>query len=202
MSKMKSKTTNIRSSLCQAVQQRDFKLVNKLILLNDTTTSTRWINEFDNFGWTGLHYAAFYGDQKIAEKLIENGADVNIRSPRAGETPLLLASAVDNVDIVKFLLKEQADPNSADITGRIPLDVSPEGSKTKEYLSNVQLQSGKIMRFLPTIRKLLASKFMQLLLQLIICVLLELFHDNLLVNIFSKFFLSSILHFFEIGLES
>jgi ankyrin repeat protein len=140
----------------------------------------RWLNQFDSFGWAALHHAAYSGHTNICEALIYAGADVNLRTERAYETPLFLAAAVNHCKISQLLLQSNADPNIGDITGKIPLEVAY--GKTKQILSNEQLKHGRIYRFLPTIRKLLASKVMQFLLQLLLCVILELFQESLLVS--------------------
>lgn len=45
-------------------------------------------------GWSALHYAAASGDDKIAQLLIEHGAEIDALSPRASGayTPLMLAA--------------------------------------------------------------------------------------------------------------
>ena len=144
--------------------------------------STRWINQFDKFGWSALHYASFQGNLTICQALVKAGADVNLRTERAGETPLFLAAAVDESKIVDYLINEaQVDPNISDITGKIPLEVA--SGKSKHIISEERLKHGRIIRLIPTVRKLLASKFTQILLQLVLCIFLELFQDKLIVSI-------------------
>jgi ankyrin repeat protein len=68
-------------------------------------------------GWTALHLAAGREQKSIVERLIDNGADVNVASGEEETTPLsiLLGSAKnDPVDMVKYLLRKGADPNKGE----------------------------------------------------------------------------------------
>ena len=76
--------------------------------------------------WTLLHFACYYGQKDIAQYLIENGInkevkDVNLR------TPLHLASSNDKALIVKFLLNEhKANIEAPDYKNKTPLHLSCE----------------------------------------------------------------------------
>jgi len=48
---------------------------------------TEFLNRKDGSGATALHYAAFGGHCKVAELLVQLGADVNARDDRFGATP-------------------------------------------------------------------------------------------------------------------
>ncbi|PSC73598.1 ankyrin repeat protein [Micractinium conductrix] len=58
-----------------------------------------------------LHLAAAAGQQELADKLLDAGADVNAES--SSGTPLMLAAARDNVPLVEHLLRRGADVNVA-----------------------------------------------------------------------------------------
>lgn len=65
-------------------------------------------------GWTPLHIAAFFGHEALALKLIERGAEVDVRSTNAMKnTPLHAAAAGRKFDSVRLLLKEGANPNAS-----------------------------------------------------------------------------------------
>ena len=68
-----------------------------------------------------LNGAAFHGHWRLAEFLIEQGADVNAPLPDTGETPLHAALCTTNRTahdlVVRVLLRHGADPNRATTPG-------------------------------------------------------------------------------------
>lgn len=65
-------------------------------------------------GWTPLHVAAFFGQEELALKLIERGAEVDARSTNAMKnTPLHAAAAGRKLDLVRLLLQEGANANAS-----------------------------------------------------------------------------------------
>jgi ankyrin repeat protein len=65
-------------------------------------------------GYTPLAVAIDVGNRDIAEFLIEQGASVNILSPKYGSI-LHLATSVGSLDLVKLLMKSGADPDLVDV---------------------------------------------------------------------------------------
>ena len=63
-----------------------------------------------------LFQAVSEGNITLADRLIEQGANVNVKHPPWGLTPLLIASDVSR-EMVKFLLGKNADANAADREG-------------------------------------------------------------------------------------
>jgi uncharacterized protein len=64
-------------------------------------------------GWTPLHLAAFFGHPPLANALIDQGAQLEIRSTNAMKnTPLHAAAAGGHVELVKLLLERGADVNA------------------------------------------------------------------------------------------
>lgn len=58
------------------------------------------------------------------EKLIEAGADVNAVDSTDQNSPLLLATELGSVDIVRLLIQKNATVNLADKSGTTPLHKS------------------------------------------------------------------------------
>jgi ankyrin repeat protein len=66
-------------------------------------------------GWTALHNAAHFGHEKIAELLIEYGADP-IRMDKSGRTPFFLACEEGEISTARYLAQflNQKDPSLLD----------------------------------------------------------------------------------------
>ncbi|AYV79372.1 MAG: hypothetical protein Faunusvirus11_11 [Faunusvirus sp.] len=63
-----------------------------------------------NYEWTVLMAACWYEAPQVALKLIELGADVNVKS-RENSTALIIASKRENIDVVRKLINAGADIN-------------------------------------------------------------------------------------------
>ena len=62
------------------------------------------VNHFDNNGWSALMYGVKNGHFKIAQSLIEAGADINATQNNNNETPLLIAIKQGHVKLVLWML--------------------------------------------------------------------------------------------------
>ncbi len=102
----------------EAVQQGDLERVRKLVEEN-----AEWIHHRTTEGDTPLYSCAAYGHIKIAEFLIEKGANINVQNNQ-GWTPLSVASFNGHFEIVELLLKHGADVNAKDIYGSSALNRS------------------------------------------------------------------------------
>jgi ankyrin repeat protein len=67
-------------------------------------------------GWTPLHWAADKGHIEIARLLLQNGAEVNVRS-NGGWTPLYWAAENGHIDILHLLVENGADLEAQDRNG-------------------------------------------------------------------------------------
>jgi hypothetical protein len=70
----------------------------------------------DANGETPLHYAAWNGHVEIVRLLLQNGAEVNVRS-NGGSTPLHWAAIFGHVDILHLLVENDADLEAQNNTG-------------------------------------------------------------------------------------
>jgi ankyrin repeat protein len=66
------------------------------------------VNEYDSLGGTPLHDAAWSGEARIVELLIEHRANVNARHKEAGSTPLHYAALMDRREVAQILLAHGA----------------------------------------------------------------------------------------------
>ena len=89
-----------------------------------------YINERDSFmrKYTALMVACREGDLKLAEFLIEKGADINARTPD-GHTALMFASYNRYPDIVRLLIKRGAKINLKSTQGHTALSEVLESDK-------------------------------------------------------------------------
>ena len=66
------------------------------------------VNTQDVFGMTKLHHAARDGQYEEVRRLVERGADVNIKTKYAGATAVMLAATWGHREIVEYLHQEDS----------------------------------------------------------------------------------------------
>ncbi len=74
-------------------------------------------------GMTPLHMTARRGTTRIAEALLDAGADIEAKD-KDGETPLRRAVNCGQEPMVRLLLSRGANPRSTDKNGRTPIDTA------------------------------------------------------------------------------
>ena len=99
---------------------------NKLILAGKKMPSLlKKCPHFSTFWWnrgaSSLHLAAFENDVQTAQKLLYAGADVNARN-NDGETPVFYAIQFRNIEMIKLLIKHNANLLLRDNEGATPLN--------------------------------------------------------------------------------
>jgi len=72
----------------------------------------------------GLHYAAQNSKLNMLEYLLEQGADINMKSLHEGKTALHHASQHGNLEVVTFLAEKNADLKIKDNEGLTPLHLA------------------------------------------------------------------------------
>jgi ankyrin repeat protein len=104
------------------------------------------VNLMDELSKAALHYSVEGEHYKVAQWLIENGADVNLHDDEMiGETALSLAAQGDYPEIVELLLKHGADP---DITGWMKQTARTRAHKRKD--AEGKKIAGLIEQYKPT----------------------------------------------------
>ncbi|EER08151.1 ankyrin repeat domain-containing protein, putative [Perkinsus marinus ATCC 50983] len=84
-----------------------------------------FIDKVDKKGRTALSYAATYGHEHIASRLLYEGAQIDLMD-RQGRTPLMHAILKEHLEVVELLLNGKADVNTSDITFKSPLHLALE----------------------------------------------------------------------------
>ncbi|KAL6408558.1 putative serine/threonine-protein phosphatase 6 regulatory ankyrin repeat subunit B [Ilyonectria robusta] len=79
-------------------------------------------------GWTVLHRACERGDVAEVSRLLDEGADVNLKA-LSDRTPLHQAAQFGQVAVARLLLDKKADANAMSSRGKTPLDVAVRSGK-------------------------------------------------------------------------
>jgi ankyrin repeat protein len=106
------------SSLHKSISLHLYDLSRELIISAKNKLSKEEFNLFINYrtnkGQTPLHYASFVGDIKLIKLLIQNGADISIKTNN-NFNPLHLASMGNKVTSLYYFIKQyKIDVNSKD----------------------------------------------------------------------------------------
>ena len=111
--------------LHRAARAGDVDSVNHFLDTNEHGTD---VNSVDHNGWTPLYYAARWaygvtngGHVTIVATLIAEGANVNVRTTRAGQGVLHWPAFYGNIPIVSILIAASVDVNAETNDGETPL---------------------------------------------------------------------------------
>jgi ankyrin repeat protein len=100
-----------QNALMWAVSQHHADVVDELIKQGAD------VNAHSKTGFTALMFAAQQGDADSARILLAAKANPNEVMPKTGATPLIIASAISQPEVVSLLLDNGADPNVKDANG-------------------------------------------------------------------------------------
>lgn len=93
-------------------------------------------NLINSRGYGILHKSIeSYQKVEVIKFLVENQADVNLRNTVDGDTPLHVATDVENknIDIMRYLIEKQADVNAKNLYGVLPITCTYENEKFISY---------------------------------------------------------------------
>jgi ankyrin repeat protein len=110
-------TTKATEALITAVLERNVEAAQEAITAEADVNVKSRVRD----GFTPLHLAAEGGDERMAQLLIDNGANVNAKHKLHG-TPLHAAAGGQHIKVVRLLIDKGADRNAKDINGHTPLD--------------------------------------------------------------------------------
>ena len=85
------------------------------------------INQQDDFGRSPLHVAAAVDYAEMVEFLLQNGADISIKTKGEEQTPVHFAAKNDAINSLQMLLGYGADIDARDSKNRTPLQVNQCG---------------------------------------------------------------------------
>jgi uncharacterized protein len=100
-----------QNALMWAVSQHHADVVDELVKHGAD------VNAHSKTGFTALMFAAQQGDVDSARILLAAKANPNEVMPKSGATPLIIASAISQPEVVSLLLDNGADPNVKDANG-------------------------------------------------------------------------------------
>ena len=116
--KTKKEKINKINYIFNTIKSNDFKKFEEILKENLSL-----INKLNNNGLSLLHYSVIKNNKKILELLLNNGADVNIKSSKMKRTPLHLAYIYQNNssdDIINLLIKYGAKDDILDSNNKKP----------------------------------------------------------------------------------
>jgi ankyrin repeat protein len=84
------------------------------------------VNKQDQYGRSPLHVAAAVDYAEMVEFLLQNGADIDIKTSGEGQTAVHFAAKNDAINSLHMLLGYGADIDARDGKNRTPLQVGGE----------------------------------------------------------------------------
>ncbi|CAL8129697.1 unnamed protein product [Orchesella dallaii] len=130
----KSETTEVKSQEVEGSEEtktddkNDFftKITNNDItgVSNDLTVGLAEVDMQDEHGMTALMHAAYRGNEKMCDILLDHGADVNGGSHNNGYTALHFAGLSGNAGLCQILLQKGANPMVKNSVGRTPAQMA------------------------------------------------------------------------------
>lgn len=89
-------------------------------------------------GHTALHWAAAHNNPKLATRLLQDGADVNVAN-RNGRTPLHTAAEQNSKEVIDLLIEHGANVNALNVANESPLILALRNNHKDASLQLLQL---------------------------------------------------------------
>ena len=122
----------MENSLIKACRHYEKALITQLL-----NKGVHDIDFQDNIGNSSLHYLCNIYDHDLTEKMLDMGADINIKNLK-GETPLHMAAALGEVKLIELLISNGADISIKTYEGITPLVTA---------IRNRNIQAAKVFIF-------------------------------------------------------
>ncbi len=105
-----------------AIAEKRITIPNELSLYQVVKSLITEVNGKNGNGWTPLYGAARYGNLKVAEYLIQLGANLNTQAD--GWTPLHIAIRYNNLEIAQLLIDRKANIHAKNDWGQTPFHIA------------------------------------------------------------------------------
>ncbi len=99
----------LNTLLFHSLENGQFKLA-KALLASGANPEGR-----GKYGWTLMHWAAYYNDLPLLQRCVELGMDPNDHQTHDQSTPIMVAALKGSAAMMNFLLENGADPHREDI---------------------------------------------------------------------------------------
>ena len=106
------------SPLMTAINKGHLKIVESLIQKGAN------VNYQDRENWSVLFSACLSGNEEIVDRLLNANADPNICTEEDKKSPLMIASQMGHISIIKKLLQAEADINKEDSEGHTAFQIA------------------------------------------------------------------------------
>jgi ankyrin repeat protein len=91
------------------------------------------VNQQDQYGRSSLHVAAAVDYAEMVEFLLQNGADIDIKTSGEGQTAMHYGAKNDAINSIQMLLGYGANIDARDSKNRTPLQVGKSKSSSDTF---------------------------------------------------------------------
>ncbi len=135
------KATDHRGDLRRALDRHDHFRLEELLKNHPGLAEAEIPNRSPKDTWNPLHMAAYYGDNRAIEILLQHKAKVNAKDSN-GLTPLHYVVSSGRHQSVTLLINKGADMNAKGRDGRTPLDLA-KNLRDKKMIELFRIRGAK-----------------------------------------------------------